>query len=91
MTNEEKIEELCTQIETKIIMIFSTLEETLKTSQERARTAEEVLEKIKTATTSEIRNAWNLGFQEGQKVLINNDDSGGTQKDKDVQKLVLEN
>ncbi len=90
MTPEEVINKECQRITNDINNLISEAEHQIKTASERARTAEDMLLKIKEATAQEIKKAFAFGYQQGIKSK-DVDNTGGTQKTNEDFKLVLEN
>ena len=89
----------CNKIIDNINKMTDTAIEAIKVAQDRAKAAEQTLNKIKQTISAEINNAYKLGFKEGIKYKNTADNntgnasdevSGGTEKAKeDVTKLVL--
>lgn len=93
MTLEEEISKKCQKITVDINNLVADADRKIKTASVRAKTAEDMLARIKEATITEIRKAYSLGFQEGRKTAITSaDNTGGAQKAREENlKLVLEN
>ncbi len=93
MTLEEIINKKCQKITNDINNLVADADQKIKTASERAKTAEDMLARIKAATAEEIKKAYNMGFQLGRRTIISDsDNTGGTQKAKEENfKLVLEN
>ncbi len=91
----------CNGIINNINKMTDTAIEAIKVAQDRAKAAEQTLNKVKQTLSVEINNAYKLGFTDGVKYKNKIDDdtgnasddvSGGTGKAKeDVAKLVLNN
>lgn len=93
MTSEEIIKRKCQEITHDINSLVADAEQKIKTASERAKTAEDMLARIKVTTAEEIKKAYNMGVQVGMKAkTIEAEDTGGTQKEKEEKfQLVLEN
>lgn len=89
---EVKASNECDKIVENINKMTEIAVEAIQVAQERAKTAEQILGKVKQTLSDEINNAYRIGFDAGLKYKNESDnDSGGTAKAKeDIAKLVLE-